>query len=346
MHDGEWIEVTSLGWRAVVGVTTAGRRVILPNARLSDGITQVAPGDRPTQAQLTFLASVDIRPDLLSDLVGEMMIDLPLVEEALPILVAPVGSVARHRALRYLVKYWIRRYAEADDVQAEAHRRLWYVFQRNQLPYPIAAWPGEAAPPPTGLGPATVETLIGEALAGASVDAGAHRRLREAGDLLLFAADEYLIAPPRCAGAAFLILQGEAEIRAAMENLREVESASALYRLGRTALLKRIAEELAHYIGPYAEFAVGRSARTTADTEALCRQVALEIADAEEREAFLTAVCPRPQAHVGRGEWLYARANAAGALVLGAGLRARREIALLAVPAELAAPLAKATGTP
>lgn len=340
LNDGEWVEVTSLGWRAVVGRTTSGRRVVIPNARLSDSVTQVAPGDKPTEALFHFLADVDTRPDLISDLVGEMMIDLPLVEESLPVLVAPVSYQPRHRALRYRVKYWIRRYAQADDVQAEAHRRLWYVFQRNALAYPVAPWASEAAAQPPGLAPETVERLVRGALGAGAANDETARRLRKAGDLLLFAADEYLIAPPRVEGRVFLILQGEAETRAPLETLRQAEAESALHRLGRTAAVRRIAEELARYIGPYAEFAVGRAARTAPDTAELCRAVALEIADPNDRETFLEAVWPEARARFGPGQWLDARRDAAGSLICGGGLRARRETALLAVPPALAAAVA------
>ncbi len=335
LHEGEWVEITSLGWRSVTGKTSSGRKVVLPNARLSDTVTQVAPFDHPTQAELFFLASDDIRPDLISDLVGEMMVDLPLVDEALPVLVAPVGQVPRRRALRYRVKYWIRRYAQADDVQAEAHRRLWYLFQRHRLPHAFAGWPGETAVSPQGLADAETETLIGAALGG--TDAAARGRLRAAGELLLFAADECLVAPPATEGRAFLVLQGEAVARETIEVLDEAATQSDLYHLGRTAGVKRVGQALAQYIGPYAEFAVSLAARTAPDIGTLCEIVAGEIDDETQRAAFLAAVRPKAPSHIGPGAWLTARRDAAGALICGGGLRARRETALLVVPQSLAA---------
>jgi small-conductance mechanosensitive channel len=335
LHEGEWVEITSLGWRAVTGMTSSGRKVVLPNARLSDAVTQVAPFDRATQAELFFLASDEIRPDLISDLVCEMMTDLPLVDEALPILVAPVAQAPRRRALRYRVKYWIRRYAQADDVQAEAHRRLWYLFQRHRLPWLATGWPGETASPPRGLSDTEVEALIG-GLPG-DLDARARGRLREAGELLLFAADEYLVAPPRTEGMAFVVLQGEAVAREAIEIIDEAAAQSDLYHLGRTAAVRRIGQALARYIGPYAEFAVSLAAKTAPNIGALCETVAREIDDESERAAFLAEVRPRAPSHIGAGAWLTARRDAAGALICGGGLRARRETALLALPQPIAA---------
>jgi hypothetical protein len=72
----------------------------------------------------------------------------------------------------------------------------------------------------------------------------------------------------------------------------------------------------------------------------LCQTVASEIADPADREAFLAAVIPEAPARFGPGERLTARRNAAGSLVLGDGLRARRETALFAMPADLAQDLA------
>lgn len=302
---------------------------MLPNARLSDSITQVAPRDRPTQATVTFLASVEVRPDLISDLVGEMMIDLPLVEESLPVIVAPVSYQPRFGALRYRVKYWLRRYAQADDVHAEAHRRLWYVFQRNDLPHPAGQW-SEGRARPRAIEPREAEALIG--MAAPALDGDARSRLRESSDLLMFAANEYLVAPARTQGRGFLIIQGEAERDPEFETLQHAESGFELRRLGRTAAIRRIADELALHIGPYAEFAVGRAAKDAPNIVELCKAVSLEIAGAPEREAFLAAVCPPSTAPFGPGRWLEARRNAAGSLICGGGLRARREVILLAAP--------------
>lgn len=106
--------------------------------------------------------------------------------------------------------------------------------------------------------------------------------------------------------------------------------------------MRRIGQALAQYIGPYAEFAVSLAAKTAPNIGALCETVAGEIDDEGERAAFLAEVRPRAPSHIGPGAWLTARRDAAGALICGGGLRARRETALLALPQTLAAEFPKA----
>lgn len=350
MHEKEWVEIVSLNWRTATGRTTSGRTLVFPNAKLSDSILEILPHDQPLEAVFHFLAPIAVRPEWITELTNELMVDLPLVEESLPILVAPVGYDPANGALRYRVKFWIRRYGAWDDVEAEAHRRLWYVFQRNRIPYPVQhKWevgPGEAPPQADarlpalhleGLPEAEVARLAAAALPSELTGeerAQAGAALARRGALLLFAADEFLVMPEWTEGSSYLLIRGEAEASQALKTLQEAESSPAylMQQLGRTAAVKRVADELAHYIGPYAEYAVNRAAEHTTDLDTLCREAAEEIANPKDRLAFLSKVIPGEGVAIRPGAVLSAKRNAAGSLILGGGLRAQRELAILALP--------------
>jgi hypothetical protein len=95
--------------------------------------------------------------------------------------------------------------------------------------------------------------------------------------------------------------------------------------------VRRVAERLARHIGPYAEIAVRRAARTTSELAALCRAVATEIEDPNEQVRFLTEVAPQGGARYSPGLVFHARRNAAGASICHLALRALGEVAVLGI---------------
>jgi small-conductance mechanosensitive channel len=342
-RDDEYIQVTSLNWRTVVGRTTGGRRVAIPNAKLSDDPLIVMPGDQPLETSFYFLATVDARPEQITELMVELMTDLPAVDESRPILVAPFGYDPRQRSLKYRVKYWSRDIANADDTEGEANTRFWYVLQRNRIAYPTqvdcaldAALRARKAE--TWANPADFEQMVTRGAAAAGLPTEWVRPLVDGGELLLFGKGERLIMPPRTEGWRFLILSGHALISPEFEVViyGATVTGQKIEGLGRSAAVKKVAEELADYVGPFAEFAVQRAAESARDFNELCRQVAEEIHDANARQRFLAAVLPQGESEVGPGAFLEARRNAAGSLVCGGGLRARSEMAVLAVPPAVA----------
>jgi hypothetical protein len=109
-----------------------------------------------------------------------------------------------------------------------------------------------------------------------------------------------------------------------------------LHRDGRVVAVHRLASELAKRIGPYAEYAVARAARTSTDLDELCREVALEIPEGPARTGFIDAMQPDSAAISGPGFRFNATRDAVGTLVCDKWLQAKDEVLVLAVPPSLA----------
>lgn len=158
--------------------------------------------------------------------------------------------------------------------------------------------------------------------------------LAKDGEVLLYAPGERIIVPDRMEGWSFLLLRGVAVVAPEFDvpSLSdEGPPGRPLWRLGRGAAVRHLAEELAQQIGPYAEHAVRSAARTAGDLDELCVAVASEIPDETARARFLLDVRPeRPAAHR-PGLLFRARRDAAGRLECEERLRACDEIMVLAI---------------
>ncbi|HEY0421091.1 MAG TPA: hypothetical protein VGC80_16370, partial [Acetobacteraceae bacterium] len=211
---------------------------------------------------------------------------------------------------------------------------LWYGFQRHRIAHADGAPAAIAALP--GYAPADIAPLIRASLPAATTEQSEH--LAETGECLLYAPGERLTLPERTEGWRFLLLRGEAETRVGIRVTDGEVDPTGLdfHRDGRVAAVQQIAGELAKRIGPYAEYAVARAARTSADLDDLCREVAQEIPDGPARAAFLEALQPNASAAFGPGLRFSARRDAAGTLVCDQWLQAKEEVLVLAVPPDLA----------
>lgn len=300
--DGQQIRVLSLNWRSMVGQGADGRRVIVPNTRLSDSALTILPRDQPLRLETPFTAPAAKSPRWVHALAVSLLGDLPQVDPAHPIEVRPAESAGCNSEARYRASYWVRRYQDADGTEGEFLARLWYAAQRHRL---HGVQDKEA---PAGSGSAasareTLERTIRDGLAAAGwTDAHAEASapgLAEKGIPLLFAPDERLIVPDDLDGWTLVILEGQAvPASALLPGLAPARGLSEpLARASRAAALHSIAEELAVHIGPYAEFAVRRAAdRAHGDLIWVCEVAAAEIPDEEDRRRFLARLVPdRPE---------------------------------------------------
>jgi hypothetical protein len=264
------------------------------------------------------------------------------VDKSRPIEVAPTAFDPQQESVRFRIFYWTRAYWERPLIEGEIVRRIWYSFQRNRIAFPhptacaISATtqntldrmlqdPGELAPEIArilhpGLAPGAAEAIAKEAR------------------LLLFAPDERIIMPEWSDGWRYLLLRGEAYEVPEFDLTPEVASAHnqlAVERLGPTAAITRLADELSLVIGPYAKVAVMRAGDRTQSYEQLCQEVALEIENLGRRQAFLDKMLAMKPASLAAGAAIAVRRNASGQLASEPSLRAGAELALLAIPARI-----------
>jgi hypothetical protein len=255
------------------------------------------------------------------------------------------GHEPEHAAVRYRARYWIRNTWDRPEVGSEVLRRVWYAFQREGIPWPVSRLygPDRHMPRPGALAPGG--RPLAEAVAAALPPAAsgqdraeAARHLAEGGELLLYAPDERIILPARCAEHVFLLLSGAARTGAGGAGVLAEAAAPPplrIQRLGRAAALRRAADALARHIGPYAEHAVRRAAARAPTLAELRREVAEEIVDPHRRERFMAELGDEGEASLGSGLVFRAERDATGRLGADPPMCAVDEVAVLAVPAEL-----------
>lgn len=340
--DNESVRVESMNWRAAIGRRPDGQLLVIPNAKLTDVSTQVLRASDSHRAELTFLGPIDHPPQQICDLVREMASDLVLVDKGRPIAVAPIGFEPDKESIRFRIHYWTRSFWDRTLIEGEIVRRTWYLFQRNRIafPHPTACAISATAQSsldrmlhnPDELAPEIDAVLRGD------LAHGAGEAFAKEGRLLLFAPDERIIMPEWSDGWRYILLRGEAHEVPEFDLTPELAGAQTqlgVERLGPTASITRLADELALIIGPYAKLAVMRAGDRTQTYEELCRAVALEIDDEAVRARFLDKMLAATPRTWLIGAVIPVRRNASGQLASEPSLRANGEVALLALPAGL-----------
>ena len=328
MLNGDAVEVTAMGWRAVIGKRGDGASVVVPYARLADGTLEILPRDRPAMATISLSLPVTAPPDRVREIAMATIGDLPEFEPAMPILLQPLGYDRSKAGAVYLVRFWVRHYSKSGLTQAAALRQLWYALRRERL-----------VQTKTEAVDADMRAAVAGALRAAAprsherdqTNEAAAQQLIAAGELLAFGDGERIVLPERCAASACLLVSGACAQCADGGRQAGPQSTSDPPQT-RPAVLARIERLLAERIGPYAEYAVAQANRPGRGLAEICDAVALEIDDPAQRAAFVAAVdAPRDTVH-GPGLMVQSRRDRAQRLVSVPPLRARGHAVFLAAP--------------
>jgi small-conductance mechanosensitive channel len=338
--DGEAVRIESMNWRAAIGRRNDGQLLVIPNAKLTEGSTQVLHASDAHRAEFSFFGPLDHPPQQICELVREIVSDLAPVDKSRAVSVAPVSFEPDKESMKFRIHYWTRSYLNRSMIEGEIARRIWYAFQRNRIAFPRPTACAISAGMRSGLDlaeeePAQLKRQIERVSPAAAAQA---EELAAKGRLLLYAPDERLIMPEWSDGWQYLLLRGSTFEVPEFDLTPELASRRKLFaveRLGPTAAITRVADELSLLIGPYAKLAVIRVGDRAETYEQLCREVALEIPDESARANFLRRVLTEDAAGWRPGAVIPARRNASGQLASEPSLRARGEVALLAVPVGL-----------
>lgn len=299
----ERIEVIALTWRSVVGRKHGGALVVIPNARVSDTPMEIVRGDQASYAEISVPALGTVAPHRVSDALSEAIDDLPFVDPARPVEIAPREYQAIDGFIHHRVGFWVRHSQDVGEAQRMLMSRAWYAFQREDIPWRAHAnlAPPESPAPDTEpfkgkrldqLGDLRGTELQSIVLARGLAADLTGRTIAECGPPLYYADGERILRPHR-ARSYSLFLLAEGEVR---------EASGAAWRDGahgteRSAMLasrgmaiERITSHLARRIGPYAETAVREAAAVDPNPLAVRTAVAAEIEDAPAREIFLRSL--------------------------------------------------------
>ncbi len=302
--DQQPIEVMSMSWRSIVGHKRDGAVVIIPNARIADGQIDVIRGDQPARAEIIITAALAEPPHRVGQVLVEAIHDIPGVDPAHPVQFAPAEYRYGEGSVGYRVNYWVRRPHDLVSAQAMLMSRLWYVFQRENIPWmgqpgaapapnPGALWKTEAfkgvrldqlaALPDVGLQPVVLAPGLSPDLMG--------RTIAACGPALCYADGERIMRPHRITDfSLFLLVEGE--VREVSGTPWHDGAAHERHTVlsSRNMAIERIVSHLARAIGPYAETAVREAAAIDPRPGAVRTAVAAEIEDAQAREVFLRGV--------------------------------------------------------
>jgi small-conductance mechanosensitive channel len=340
--DNEAVRIESMNWRAALGRRPDGRLMVIPNGKLTEGSTEVLRANIAHRAEFNFLGPIDHPPQQICELVRDLVSDLALVDKSEPISVAPVSFEPDKESVRFRIFYWTRSFWERTLIEGEIVRRIWYAFQRNRIAFPHPTACAISATTQSNLEnmlerPAELAPQLARILPAVS-SAGAAEGIAKEAKLLLYAPDERLIMPEWSDGWRYLLLRGEAYEVPEFDLTPEIATTQlhlAVERLGPTAAITRLADELSRIIGPYAKLAVTRAGDRTQTYEQLCREVSLEIDDKAKRQAFVDRMLHANLRTWSPGAHIAARRNASGQLASEPSLRASGEVALLAIPSGL-----------
>jgi small-conductance mechanosensitive channel len=302
--DDQPIEVVSLNWRSIVGRKYESTTVVIPNARIAESRLDILRRDEPVRVDVPVPAPVGVSPHRISEVLSEAAYDLPYADPARPVRVEPLSYRTTEAAATYRVEYWTPHGRDLIRARQALLARVWYVYQREQIPWPVPTY--IAAAPPAPSFPAV------DGLKGLRLDRLADAGIRGLGSLVpaaelwpkpsagviadcgrpLCYADGELIVVPRGVEAfsLFLLVEGavfEASVFATREDSPLQPSMRLATPSDRRMALERITADLAQHIGPFAEYAVREAAAAGPDPVTVCATVAREIEDPSERAGFL-----------------------------------------------------------
>ncbi len=300
----ERIEVVSLTWRSVVGRKHGGALIVIPNARVSDTPMEIVRGDQASYAEISVPAVGTVAPHRVSEALSEAIGDLPFVDPARPVEIAPREYQAIDGFIHHRVGFWVRHSQDVGEAQQMLMARAWYAFQREGIPWRSHALVDDAdrAMPDTAafkdkrldqLGALRGAEFQSIALAHGLAADLAGRTIAECGPALCYADGERILRPHRARDYSLFLL-AEGEVReasgAAWREGAHISSERDAMLSSRGMAIERITSHLARRIGPYAETAVREAAAVDPNPVAVRAAVAAEIEDAPARESFLRSL--------------------------------------------------------
>lgn len=353
-YKGDNVKIESMNWRSVVGRLRDDTLIIIPNSSLAGEPVEIFPHDRPIWQISYFHVPATLPPQRVSDLVRDAVADLDFVNATLPVMVLPYAHKPDQAAIEYRVRFQVAYYFETPELDAEFKRRLWYVFQRENIPFPVSRLYGEdlrSLPADTRNWPdgADFKTAARAALLAAGIEWADHEAIAELAQVLeahstvlMYGPLERITLPARlgerpvllAAGAVHQSERSFAERRQTGDLPRPEAMRHYVYQLSNDAQIQRIAVLLADHIGPYAEQAVAEAAAQASGVRAIVQRVAAEINDPAARETFSRDALFWTRDGTGPGLWAETHRNASGKQVTIEPWRALDEAVFLALAPE------------
>jgi len=234
-YEGRVVEVT---WRATKIKTKAGNLVILPNSTMArEAVNNYSEPEVPTRLTVDVGATYLVPPNETKAAMMAAMRQVPgvLAKPLCEALLVDFGS----SSLTFRARFWIDDFANADQIQDDVRRAIYYEFNRRgiEIPWPIQVQYDRIEQPID-----TVERRNSFAQTIAAVPVLAplsgevHQALAAAAAERLYAAEEEIVYEGEAGSSMFVIRRGRVAVTVGADH-REVAQIDAGGYFGEMSLL-------------------------------------------------------------------------------------------------------------
>ncbi len=230
-HVGQWIRVGThegrveeITWRATKLRTKETNFVIVPNSAIAkEAIVNYSEPVTPTRLEVDVGASYDRTPDEVRRALFEALDNAALVlaEPAPTVLLQDFGA----SSIVYRTRFWIADFARDQEACDQVRCGIYYSFRRHgiEIPFPIQVQYERETPPARAPGlTAEFASLLATSSLFASLDEDERIACAELGEERLYGAGEAIIREGEPGGSMFVIVSGEADVRAAGARIRSL----------------------------------------------------------------------------------------------------------------------------
>jgi small-conductance mechanosensitive channel/CRP-like cAMP-binding protein len=128
--------VVQIGWRATRIVTFRRESITLPNSMVAKEIVKnFSYGYEPIAIDINLGLSYEAPPNQVKAAVLDVMKEVPTI---LPEPKAQCRTWAyEESSIKYMIRYWVADFSQADSTMEELYTRLWYRLKRENIDIPL-----------------------------------------------------------------------------------------------------------------------------------------------------------------------------------------------------------------
>lgn len=207
--------VESVSWRGVKIRTFQNKLLVISNAVLAKESIEVAPKNNLNARIVFFNTEYDYSPARTIQLVRDAVRQ---VENVSP-KIRPVVRIRNlgDNGIDWEVKYWLEDYSKHNDTDALIRQRIWYVFQRENLPFAFPAITLYRAPKQVETAPEEIVNANTEHLNRVPIFAplgdDETEQLANASASRVYAPGEAIVRKGKEGNSMFVILRGSVKVQ-------------------------------------------------------------------------------------------------------------------------------------
>jgi small-conductance mechanosensitive channel/CRP-like cAMP-binding protein len=207
--------VESVSWRGVKIRTFQNKVLVISNSVLGKEIIEVAPKNNLNARIVFFSTEYEYSPTRTIQLVRDAVRQTENVTNKL----RPVVRIRNlgNDGIEWEVKYWLEDYTKHNDTDALVRQRIWYVFQRENIPFPSPSLSIHREKKPPQIAHEKIVNEITEHLNRVSIFAPLSddetEQLANASESRVYAPGEAIVRKGKDGHSMFVILRGSVKVQ-------------------------------------------------------------------------------------------------------------------------------------